>query len=198
MDPSEQAESSESLAMGLLVVLETLSPLERAVFVLHEAFGLSYAEIAHILGRQEAAVRQSAHRARGHVAERRPRYIADPVMHRRLTERFLAATVDGDVEALIDVLAPDVVLVADGGGKVRAPRLPVRGAEQVIRFLRAVAGRTAADQRAEVVDLNGSPGLVVSVAGQPVAALTFETAGSVVRVVYLVADPDKLRSLSGR
>jgi RNA polymerase sigma-70 factor (ECF subfamily) len=108
----------ETLATGLLVVLETLSPLERAVFVLREAFGLSHAEIAEALDRSEVAVRQLALRARRHVGARRPRHAADPVEARTVTERFLAASASGDLAELIGVLAPDVRLVADGGGRV--------------------------------------------------------------------------------
>ena len=134
LGPEAHAERSESLALGLLLVLETLSPLERAVFVLGEAFGYEYADIAEIVGRREAAVRQLAHRAREHVRERRPRYTTDPATHRRIADRFLAAAGRGDVQALLDVLAPDVMLIADGGGKVRAPLLPVVGVERVIRF----------------------------------------------------------------
>jgi RNA polymerase sigma-70 factor (ECF subfamily) len=125
--------------MAMLVVLETLSPLERAVFVLREAFGMSYAEIADVLGRKEEVVRQLGRRARDHVQERKSRFEADQSAQRRVTERFLEATSSGDLDALMRVLAPEVTLVADGGGRALAPRRPVRGAEKAARFLLAVA-----------------------------------------------------------
>ena len=123
-DPAAEAERAASLSMAMLVVLETLSPLERTVFVLHEAFAYPYTEIAEILDRSPAAVRQLAHRAREHVAARRPRFALDPDLRREATERFLRASLHGDLAALLELLAPDAVLWADGGGKVRAPRRP--------------------------------------------------------------------------
>lgn len=120
-DTAERAVLADSVSFAVLVVLESLSPLERAVFVLREAFGYPYAEIAAMLERGEAAVRQLAGRARSHVDERRPRYDVDPVQRRDLTERFLAAAADGDLEGLMAILAPDVRLVGDSGGKSRAP-----------------------------------------------------------------------------
>src|SRR5215203_301773 len=138
-DPAEDAAMAESVSMAMLVVLETLSPLERAVFVLREAFGLPYAEIADVLGRKEEAVRQLARRARDHIRERRTRFKADQTEQRRVTERFLEATVSGDLATLMEVLSPGVTLVADGGGRALAPRRPVRGAEKVARFLVTVS-----------------------------------------------------------
>src|SRR5215210_2014770 len=137
-DPSEDAAMAESVSMAMLVVLETLSPLERAVFVLREAFGMPYAEIADVLGRKEEAVRQLARRARAHVQQRRSRFDADESEQRRVTERFLEAASNGDLEALMEVLSPGVTLVADGGGRALAPRRPLRGADKVARFLVAI------------------------------------------------------------
>jgi RNA polymerase sigma-70 factor (ECF subfamily) len=138
-DVAEDVALAESISMAMLVVLETLSPLERAVFVLREAFSMPYTEIAEILGRKEEAVRQLARRAREHVQERRSRFEADQTAQRRVTERFLEATSSGDLETLMRVLAPGVALMADGGGRALAPRRPVRGAEKVARFLLSVA-----------------------------------------------------------
>src|SRR5215218_3299277 len=138
-DVAEDVELAESVSMAMLVVLETLSPLERAVFVLREAFAMPYAEIADVLGRKEQAVRQLGRRARDHVQERRSRFDADHSEQRRVTERFLEATSTGNLDALMAVLSPEVTLVADGGGRALAPRRPVRGAEKVARFLLAVA-----------------------------------------------------------
>jgi RNA polymerase sigma-70 factor (ECF subfamily) len=177
------------------VVLETLSPLERAVFVLREAFGMPYAEIGEVIGRKEEAVRQLARRARDHVRERGARFEADQATRRHVTERFLEAAVDGDVEALMEVLAPGVTLVADGGGRARAPRRPVHGADNVARFLVAVATRPGQDVQARLAHVNGGPGIVVISEGEPVATLVLDVADGVVRTVHLVANPDKLAGI---
>lgn len=137
-DVAEDVELAESVSLALLVVLETLSPLERAVFVLREAFGHSYAEIGAIIGRNEATVRQLARRAREHVAEGRTRFDADRATRQRVTEQFLAACDSGDLRALMAVLAPGVTLYADSGGRVRAPRRPIVGADRVARFFLSV------------------------------------------------------------
>jgi RNA polymerase sigma-70 factor, ECF subfamily len=178
--------------MAMLVVLETLSPLERAVFVLREAFAMPYAEIGEVIGRKEEAVRQLARRARDHVRQRGARFEADHETRRHVTERFLEAAVGGDVEALMEVLAPGVTLVADGGGRARAPRRPVYGADNVARFLVAVATRPGQDVQASLAQVNGGPGIVVTSEGEPVAALVLDVAGGVVRTVHLVANTEKL------
>ena len=196
-DVAENVALAESVSMAMLVVLETLSPLERAVFVLREAFGMPHAEIAGILGRSEAAVRQLALRARGHVREGGARFETDQETRRRVTERFLEASLGGDVEALMEVLAPGVTLVADGGGRVRAPLHPVHGAEKVVRFLVAVATRPGQDARAHIAQVNGGPGIVVSSEGVPVAVLVLDVDGGVVRTVHLVANPEKLDGVRG-
>ena len=207
-DVAEDVALAESVSLALLVVLETLSPLERAVFVLREAFGFSHAEIAAILGRAEPAVRQLARRAREHVRERRRRFAADPGERRRVTERFLAASAGGDLPALLAVLAPDVALVADGGGRALAPRRPIKGADRVARFLlaittearrarflRSVGVAPTADLHIELTQVNGGPGVVAVAAGTPVTALVLDVAEAAVRTVYLVANPAKLAGL---
>src|SRR3954447_13695035 len=134
-DVAEDVELAESVSMAMLTVLETLTPTERAVFVLHEVFDLPYHEIAAAVDKTAAAVRQVAHRAREHVAARRPRVRVEPSEQRVVVERFLAALSTGDVQGLMEVLAPDVVVLADGGGLVAAARHPVVGAERVASFL---------------------------------------------------------------
>jgi RNA polymerase sigma-70 factor (ECF subfamily) len=196
--------------MAMLVVLETLSPLERAVFVLREAFGMPYAEIADVLGRKEEATRQLARRARDHVRERRSRFDADQNEQRRVTERFLEATSTGDLKALMAVLSPGVTLVADGGGRALAPRRPVRGADKVARFLVAVANeeRTAQflesvgdepapDLRIHLAHVNGGPGVVATSGGRPITALVLEVSDGLVQTVHLVANPEKLAGVRG-
>src|SRR4051794_29885434 len=135
-DGGDTAERTEAVSMALLVVLETLTPLERAVFVLHEVFGYAHTEIAPILDRSPSAVRQLAHRAREHVHARRPRYQADPKVQRQVTERFLRAALGGDIQELMEMLAPDVTLWTDGGGKARPAALrPIQGADRVARTI---------------------------------------------------------------
>jgi RNA polymerase sigma-70 factor (ECF subfamily) len=196
-DAADDVALAESVSMALLVVLEALSPLERAVFVLREAFGMPHAEIAGILGRSEAAVRQLARRARDHVREGGARFETDQETRRQVTERFLEAALGGDIEALMEVLAPGVTLVADGGGRVRAPLLPVHGADKVARFLVAVATRPGQDVRAYIAQVNGGPGIVVTAEGAPVAVLVLDVDGGVARTVHLVANPEKLAAVRG-
>jgi RNA polymerase sigma-70 factor (TIGR02957 family) len=209
-DVAEDVALAESVSMAMLVVLETLSPLERAVFVLREAFGMPYAEIAEILGRKEEAVRQLARRARDHVQERRSRFEADQTAQRRVTERFLEATSSGDLEALMGVLAPGVTLVADGGGRALAPRRPVRGAEKVARFLLAVAAKERTARflrsvgaepslavRVQLAQVNGGPGVVVTSGGRPISVLVLDVSGGFVRTIHLVANPEKLAGVRG-
>jgi len=204
-DLAEDAAMAESVSMAMLVVLETLSPLERAVFVLREAFGMPHSEIAEVLGRKEEAVRQLARRARDHVRERRIRFDADQTEQRRVTERFLQATSNGDLEALMEVLSPGVTLVADGGGRALAPRRPVRGADKVARFLVAVANEeqtarflqsVGSDPSAEVrvhpTQVNGGPGVVITAGGEPITALVLDVSEGLVQTVHLVANPKKL------
>jgi len=205
-DVAEDVELSESVSLALLVVLETLSPLERAVFVLREAFGHSHAEIGEIIGRNEATVRQLARRARQHVQQREPRFDADQAARRRVTEQFLDACNNGDLNALMAVLAPGVTLYADSGGRVRAPRRPIEGADKVARFFLAIWPISYSDWIgvAEEPDLevrlarvNDGPGLVVTADGKPVGALVLEIADGVIQTIDLMANPDKLAGLRG-
>jgi RNA polymerase sigma-70 factor (ECF subfamily) len=196
-DPEDAAELGEQVSLALLVVLETLSPAERAVFVLREAFGMSTAEVAAALGRSEAAVRQMTHRAREHVQARQPRFDTDRVAQREVTERFLAAAVGGDVETLLAAMAPGVVLIADGGGKVTAARRPIVGADKVARFLAAVGpqGAHLPGLRVEVSELNGAPAVVAWTDEGPFMALQLVLADGLVEQVLYVANPDKLAGL---
>ncbi|KOU32381.1 RNA polymerase sigma24 factor [Streptomyces sp. WM6372] len=202
-DTAETVMDAESVSMAVLVVLETLSPLERAVFVLKEVFDFSHAEIAETLERSEAAVRQAAHRAREHVRARRPRFAADRTRQREVTERFFAATTGGDVNALMEVLSPDVTLWTDGGGKVRQAMRPVVGAQTVAAWFAAIGtvtyqGIGPADMRAELVEINGGPGMVFSGPDRVVATVTFDFgADGRISAIHNVANPDKLRAVAG-
>ncbi|MGY1682893.1 RNA polymerase sigma-70 factor [Geodermatophilus sp. SYSU D01176] len=196
-DPADAAEVGEQVSLALLVVLETLSPVERAVFVLREVFGMSHAEVAGVLGRSEAAVRQVARRARSHVEARRPRFGTDRRAQREVTERFFAACAGGDVEALLAALAPDAVLVTDGGGRAKAALRPIRGAEKVARFLLATTATGLAEPGLEIriADVNGLPGLVVRQDGRPFLAASLVVVDGLVEQVLVVRNPEKLTGL---
>ncbi|MDF6022443.1 RNA polymerase sigma factor SigJ [Streptomyces sp. JH34] len=194
-DSAERAVLADSVSLAVLVVLEALSPLERAVFVLREAFGFPYAEIGATLDRSEAAVRQLAGRAKRHVDERKPRYEVDPAVRRDLTERFLAAASGGDLEKLLALLAPDVRLVSDSGGKAKAPRRIIETSDKVGRFLLAVAHDWSTAAEAHVLELNGGPALVFSVDGTVDTVFQAEFEDGVIRCVYVIRNPDKLAAV---
>jgi RNA polymerase sigma-70 factor (TIGR02957 family) len=196
-DPAEAAEIGEEVSLALLVVLETLSPVERAVFVLREVFGLPAAEVAGILGRSEVAVRQLGHRAKEHVQARRPRFDTDRRAQREVTQRFLAAAISGDVESLLAALSPGVVLISDGGGKVSAARRPIVGADKVARFLAAVGpqGADLPGLRVEMAEVNGAPAVVAWTDDGPYMALQLVLTDGLVEQVLYVANPDKLAGL---
>lgn len=195
---------ADDVSIALLLVLETLTPLERAVFVLHEAFGFTHAEIAEALDRSAATVRQAAVRAREHVRARRPRFPATRARHREVTERFFAAVTGGDLNALMELLAPDVTLWTDGGGKVRQALRPVVGAQRVASWFAALATRPyegvePAAMTVEALELNGTPGLVFRGAGRVIATLSLDLdEDSRIVGVYNVANPDKLGALEAR
>ncbi|MER7715999.1 RNA polymerase sigma-70 factor [Streptomyces flaveolus] len=194
-DTAERAVLADSVSLAVLVVLESLSPLERAVFVLREAFGYPYADIAAVLEREEPAVRQLAARARKHVDERRPRYDVDPAQRRDLTERFLAAAAEGDLEGLMAMLAPGVRLVGDSGGKSRAPLRVLETADKVGRFLIGAARKNAPDATLRFLEVNGGPAALMLAGGKPDFVLQLDIADGRVQAVYIVRNPDKLRSL---
>lgn len=191
-DPAAAAELADSLSMALLVVLETLSPLERAAFVLHEVFQQPYPEIAAALGRQEAAVRQLVRRARARVDAGHSRYRADQATHTAVVQRFLTACQNADLNALMDILAPDVVIVSDGGGLAPAHPRPVHGQNNVARLLLGIAGRLPDGTVFTLERFNGTTGLVGRVAGQPISTMAVHTTSAGIDSLHVVANPDKL------
>ncbi|NUO46994.1 MAG: RNA polymerase sigma-70 factor [Streptomyces sp.] len=195
-DTAERAVLADSVSLAVLVVMESLSPLERAVFVLREAFGYPYADIAALLDREEPAVRQLAGRARRHVEERRPRYEVDPAQRRDFTERFLAAAAEGDLDALMSLLAPDVRLVGDSGGKSKAPVRIIETADKVGRFLVGAARKGVPDMSFRALELNGGPAVVVLSGDEVVTVFQVDVADGRIQSVYLLSNPDKLQSLS--
>jgi RNA polymerase sigma-70 factor (ECF subfamily) len=181
--------------MSMLTVLETHRPTERAVFVLREVFEMPYAEIADAIGKSVATVRQIARRARDHVAARRPRVRVSPSEQRAVVERFLAALRTGQVEELMRVMAPDVVLVADGGGVVRAVRVPVYGAERVAKFL-ARGSEVVPNFGATNVWFNAAPAGRLEFDGELGAAVSLVVEDGRITRVYVVVNPQKLERLN--
>ncbi|MEX2539873.1 MAG: RNA polymerase sigma-70 factor [Actinomycetota bacterium] len=194
-DVAEDVELAESLSIAMLTVLETLGPAERAVFVLREVFETPYDEIAEAVGKSSAAVRQIAHRARDHVAARRPRMPVSATEQQEAVDRFLVAIRHGDLQGLLDVLAPDVVVVADGGGLVPAFRRPIDGAERVAGLL--IGGLRSVDFEAKAVWLNGSPAFRIDVGGEVDTAVSLAVENGRITRIYAIRNPHKLARLDG-
>ncbi|MCI2238512.1 RNA polymerase sigma factor SigJ [Paenibacillus sp. TRM 82003] len=191
-DPADRVTLDERVSYALAVVLETLTPAERTAWVLHELFGVPFAEVARVVGRSPAAVRQLASRARARVAAGAARLEVDPAEHRRVTAAFLAAAAGGDLGALLALLDPAVVLTSDGGGVVSAARRSVHGADRVGRFLVGLAGKRLVGATARVVEVNGGAGFAVEgPSGTVLVGVLGVTAGTV-RRVDLVLNPAKL------
>ncbi len=198
-DADREVEQTEAVSLAMLVVLETLSPLERAVFVLKEVFGFTFAEIADMLNRSESAVRQVAARARSHVRARRPRYDAPAETRRRVTDEFLAACLGGDINQVMALLAPDVTAWTDGGGKIRAALRPLHGADKVARWILGVLASQVPGVRTSSVLVNGQPGLLVSAAGvlDNVVVADLNAEGRI-EAIRLIRNPDKLQHITKR
>jgi RNA polymerase sigma-70 factor (TIGR02957 family) len=192
-DVAEDVELAESVSIAMLTVLETLGPMERAVFVLREVFEIPYGEIAEAIAKSAGAVRQIARRAREHVAARRPRVQVSRSEQRAVVERFLIALRTGQLQELMEIMAPDVVLIADGGGVVAAARAPIRGAERVAKLI-SRANRLVAVFETTSVWLNGAPAGRLEIDGQLAAVSLVVENGRVTRI-YAVANPRKLTRL---
>ena len=192
-DVAADVELAENVSIAMLTVLETLGPTERAVFVLREVFDVPFGEIAEAVDKSPAAVRQIAHRAREHVAARRPRIRVGRSEHEQVVERLVAALSAGDIQALMDLLAPDVVAVADSGGRVRgAARRPVVGADRLARYLLGGIAKAGAAFAMSPMSLNGEPGVRVEVGGVLAAAVSVTVEHGQITRIYSVANPDKL------
>ncbi|MEV8443678.1 RNA polymerase sigma-70 factor [Actinosynnema sp. NPDC051121] len=191
-DVAEDVELADSLSTAVLLVLETLAPTERAVFVLRDVFDLGYDEIAEAVDKNPAAVRQIAHRARAHVAARRPRGAASPDETRAALSAFQLAVETGDLQTLLDVLAPDVVVLSDAGGLKQAARKPIVGAEKLARFLAARWDVVGARTTTEPVQLNGGPALLLRMDGELDGVVTARVEDGVVTGLYFMRNPEKL------
>jgi RNA polymerase sigma-70 factor (ECF subfamily) len=196
-DPAAAVEMADSVSMAMLVVLETLSPLERATFVLREVFDLPYDEIADTLGRSESAVRQLAHRARGHVHARQPRHLVDKERHNELTTRFMAAAGSGDFDQVVALLAPDAVLISDGGGKKQAALKPIHGPEKIARWFLAVMAKNP-NFEIRVATLNGETAFIAYFDDEPDTVAFLESADGMITGLYMIRNPDKLTTVPTR
>ncbi|WAJ44229.1 RNA polymerase sigma-70 factor [Mycobacterium sp. Aquia_216] len=196
-DPSTDVVLAESVSMAMLVLLETLSPDERAVFVLREVFGFDYGEIADAVGKPAPTVRQVAHRAREHVRARRKRFDnVDPERNAAITAQFLTTAASGDVEALMAMLAPDATWMADSGGKVSAARRPVVGADKVARAITGLVRKAGTGMRVELVTCNSAPAVLFYLEDELSMVVTLEIADALITNFYVMRNPDKLAALA--
>jgi len=192
-DVAEDVELADSLSTAMLLVLETLSPTERAVFLLRDVFDLDYAELAEAVGKSEPAVRQIAHRARNHVAQRRPRKSASQAETRSALEAFMRTLKTGDLQTLVDVLAPDVVVLGDGGGIKQALPRPVMGADKVGKLMGlGIATAREIGMSMELVHVNGWPALLIRLDGEIDSVLSVRVEDGLVSAIYTVRNPEKL------
>jgi RNA polymerase sigma-70 factor (ECF subfamily) len=194
-DVADDVELAESVSIAMLTVLETLGPTERAVFVLREVFDVPFDEIAEAVGKTPAAVRQIAHRARDHVAARRPRIQVERDEQEQVMERFLEALNTGDLQGLMDVMAPDVVLVADGGGVVTAAKRPIVGVEKLGAFFAAGLAAWGGELRGIPMWLNGAPGARVEADGSLVGAISLTVENGRITRIHSIVNPQKLARL---
>lgn len=195
-DAAESAVLEESLSMAFLVLLESLTPVERAVFLLREVFDYEHAEISRLIGKSEANCRQISRRARQSVAARRPRFDPSPEAEERLLRSFLEACMSGDMEALLSLLSDDVTLWSDGGGKVVAARNPIHGPDRVARFLLGITREAPADLAFRWLPVNGRSGLVAYFAdGRPQSVVTLDIADGSIRGIRIVVNPEKLANV---
>lgn len=197
MSPLRQIIDRESISMAFLVLLESLSPLERAVFLLREVFDYEYAEIAEITGREEAACRQLFSRAKKHIRDNRPRFPASPEAHAKMVGQFMQACMAGDINGLMSLLAEDVMAWIDGGGKVAvAEQQPVQGREKVAHGIISRLSRAPEGITADMIEVNGLPALLVRVKGKITSVLTLEVEGNYIRALRTILNPDKLAHLN--
>jgi RNA polymerase sigma-70 factor (ECF subfamily) len=187
---------SDSLSTAFLVLLESLTPTERAAFLLREVFAYDYAEVAEIIDKSEANVRQIVRRARQHIQARRPHFEPSPTDQTVLLEQFMKACANGDMSGLMALLAEDVVEYSDGGGKVHAARKPIIGAEKVAQFLLGITRKAPAESSVQVGRANGQPALFIYVAGLLYGVMVMEVVDGRIQNIYSVVNPDKLRHLS--
>jgi RNA polymerase sigma-70 factor (ECF subfamily) len=194
--PDSRAELADSLTNAFLLLLETLNPAERAVFLLREVFQYDYDEVSRIVDKSEANCRQMFSRARERLASRSPRFQAERAESEKLVQEFLAACTEGDTDGLMNLLTKDVVMYSDGGGKVAAALRPILGIDKVVRFFISVRQRLPKGVQVRFANLNAEPGVLLLIRGKAEHAMTFEINEGRIRAVYIVGNPDKLKHLS--
>ena len=193
--PEEALELAESLSMALLIVLDRLNPVQRAVFLLREVFDYDYAAISSIIDRSESNCRKIAQRARSLVRESRPKFDRNTAGQRQLVHRFAEAVKDRDMKGIVNLLADEAIMYSDGGGKVAAARKPVLGPEKIAKFLIGVQKGAIQDYRIEFRKVNGEPGMVFRVEGQVNNVWSFHIEDGKIRSIYVVLNPDKLEHI---
>lgn len=194
-DSAEIAAVADSLSMAFLLLMESLSPLERAVYLLREVFDYDYPEIGRIVGKSEVYCRQIVSRARQHLASHRLRYEVLPGQQQRLSQQFAQACFSGDLSGLTAMLAEDIVLQADGGGKIKAAMRPIYGPDRVARFLLGILSKISAGFTIRPTQINGQPGIITYVNAQPENVMSLDIIGERIGRIYVVVNPDKLRGL---
>ena len=194
-DPLATADLADSLSLGFLRLLERLTPIERAVFLLHDVFGYTYEEIARVVGKSAVHCRQLGHRARESIVAERPRFTATPAQVEQITRQFIRACTDGDMQGLLALFAADITLWPDGGGKPGAMRNPIVGADRVTRFLLGVRRKVPLPSVLRPVHMNGRSGVLWLIAGGLMCAVTLEVDRGAIRTIYWVFNPDKLQSV---
>jgi RNA polymerase sigma-70 factor (ECF subfamily) len=195
LDVADEVALVDSLSMAFLVLLENLSPAERAVYLLHEIFDYDYTEIAQIVGKREDNCRQMVHRARQHITARRPRYDSSPEQQERLTVEFIQLCSTGDMQGLMALLSEDIVLRSDGGGKVQAALQPIRGLKQVATLLVSIFRKAPVGVSLKLARINGQPGFLSYLDNQPYAVVTLDIRENQIQGIYAVVNPEKLQGL---
>jgi RNA polymerase sigma-70 factor, ECF subfamily len=196
-DPMRAMTMADSLSMAFMILLESLTPVERAVFLLREVFDYEYEEIARIVGKSEANCRQMVSRARLHIRERRPRFDVSREARERLTGQFVQACASGNLEGLMSLLTEDVTLMSDGGGRVTAARKPISGADHVARFLTGLVKKVGARRlTVRPTEVNGQPGFITYLNGRLQNVLALDIDDNRIRAIYIVVNPDKLRKIA--
>ena len=191
-----KVEMAESLTMAFLVLLESLTPVERAAFLLHEVFDYDYTEIAGMIGKTEASCRQMVHRAKERITERRRRFEPSREETERITSQFLKTAQNGDVAGLMALFADDAVMISDGGGKVRAALNPVHGPGAIARFVTGVLKKIESlSPTYSLTEINGQPAFVTSISGENISAAILDIQDGLVQKMFIVANPDKLRTI---
>jgi RNA polymerase sigma-70 factor, ECF subfamily len=195
VDVTDEVALADSLSMAFLVLLENLSPAERAVYLLHEVFDYGYGEIARIVDKSEANCRQMVHRARQHITARRPRYDPSPEQQERLTVEFMQLCTTGDMQGLMALLTEDIVLQSDGGGKVQAARRPIYGPKPVATLLVSFLRKAPVGISLRPARINGQPGFIIYLDKQPLGAVILDIRGNQIQGIYAVVNPEKLQGL---